>query len=254
MKNALLLFFVVVLVSCDKKEPKKYENEIQQNFIDFVKSWQLVTYKNELEQDELKKDYESKLLQKIDSVYFFENWKGKISDISKKEFDETVYLEFKLKPDYYKDNFDNIEFQCSYIISKSNIANDSIYQIVKTFENNELVYFDGFISKNYDGTINYLKKSNYGLREEIVNNWFNFNILEISKTSLPTKSGEFKKGIRLFFDNMIVLEKFRAGEISEKQLSKQVFNSKKTWDKLPKNEIDYLSRLNIQLQRDYLRE
>src|SRR5690606_31771610 len=116
--------------------------------------------------------------------------------------------------------------------------------------NGDIVYFDGFISRKGNGEINY--SNIYFSDSKVVNEQFNFNALSISKTKATVKSDEFKKGIKVMFNNINTVEQYRLGKINKKAFENKIKISKKAFEKLPKNELDYLKRLNGYLQLDYL--
>lgn len=253
-KNSFIIILLICsLISCEKAEHLNYENVTQKVFISFVESAQNLYFKNEIEQGEKQIEYDESLEIKLDSIKLFENWKGKIIEITRNDENGFSKISFSLIPNYFnKESIDQLKFDCNHIVEIDKANNDSIYQTLKNISNNDEVYFDGFISRNNQGNINY--STNKYFNNRIVNNNFQFHILTISSNSIPEKSEELKKSINSLFNNMKYVEDFRVGKISKKEFQKRINNTKKSFENLPLKEKEYLSKLNQYLQMDYLSE
>jgi len=249
----IIILLIFSLISCEKADHLNYENVTQKVFISFVESAQNLYFKNEIEQGEKQIEYDEALEIKLDSIKLFENWKGKITEITRNDENAYSKISFSLIPNHFnKETIDQIKFDCTYIVEIDKANNDSIYQTLKKISNYDEVYFDGFISRKTDKTINYSTHKYFSNR--IVNNNFKFNILTISNIPIPEKSEVLKNSIDLLFNNMDYVEDYRLGKISKKEFRKRINSSKKTFENLPLKEKEYLSKLNQYLQIDYLTE
>jgi len=159
MKRIETLFAVIIItlfVGCvPQKKHSNFENKQQQNFYNFLAIKREMSHGqlNDIQKKEFLNQFEEELVNYLDSIKLFVNWKGTIKDIKTKETGNSTAIEFEI---YYKpEEYREISFFCTHIVENDSLKNDYIYNQVKNISDYSTVYFDGFIRTDNKNKVSY---------------------------------------------------------------------------------------------------
>lgn len=174
----LTVFLSIVFESCVESSKEKLENQQQQSFAEFLAKYDKLSYDqvNDIQKEEFEKEFEKQLEYYLDTTKIFMNWKGQIDNIKVNEYENSKEIAFDIK--YVPEQNHEITFEISYIVNNDSLSTDYIYNKIKTIANTNTVYFDGFISRQIDNSINYHMPSLFD--QHIDYPHYNFNVLDIN--------------------------------------------------------------------------
>lgn len=251
-KIILLLFSVLIIVSCEPQRKRSFANQQQESFDNFLKSKKELEYSqsNEIQKKEFNKKFEIELANYLDSIGIFVNWKGQIKDIKTREYGQSTQIEFEIlyKPEEYRE----VSFHCSHIVKTENLTTDFIYNKVKEISDYSTVYFDGFIKKDIEGKVVY----DYGDMNISYPN-YKFNIIDINvMPKSDTLSVSLKNAIVVDFQVIDLLNQKFQKSISEKEWERKTkdLNFDFVQSKLSNDEKQYSQRIRQCLVNDFMYE
>lgn len=200
---------VVLFVSCGPRNPQATLNEEKQNpLVEYLQQYKGKNYDvgNSIQRDELWQEREDGLVLLQDSVGIFNNLKGRIDNISARDVRDSKVIEFRIEIE--PEEYFEITLECSHIVHKDSLENDSLYQIVKGLSNYSTVYVDGAIAVTSKGKIANASLSDKDLQFSYPK--YEFNVVSLSTSPLPKVGANVRNAIvvwRRSFEGILKSEK-----------------------------------------------
>jgi len=155
MKKHLIFPLICFLISCNQPIKKKQEalDKSQSELLTLIDSLHnSFSYSmNDILKSEWEERFKSIYLSKVDSIGYFENWKGKLMDIELVDANDNIQvLRFNIETKFNngESDFDLVSGTAFY---KDETENHLINNQVKNLGNHSIVYVDGFIQKDENG-------------------------------------------------------------------------------------------------------
>ena len=249
MRNYIILLAVLTLASCGSRNPQATKNGGKLNpLVEYLKSYKDKKFDtgNDIQRDELWQEREDGLVILQDSIGVFNNVRGRITNITAREVKNSKVVEFRIeiKPEEYFE----INLECSHIVNKDSLESDSLYQTVKGLSNYSAVYVDGAIAITSKGKVSNASWSDKDLQFSYPS--YNFNIVALSASPLPTVSANLQNAIviwRKSFEDIL-----KNGESTKTDENIAAF--KKAIEKLTPEEDAYMGKYvnacSLDLYRD----
>jgi hypothetical protein len=205
-------------------EQKLFSNLITQSCNDFR------YYTNDIQKREFFNKYDERLNKLSDSLEFFNNWKGQISDIKISDKSNENMVELNIELEVRLSEYQKITFHSRKYFSNKNLDSNLIYRQLKILNKGTIVYFDGFIAKNSENKIDYNILYNHEDREKVCNPYLEFYFVSISEKIFEFKNKDdfnkiqsiqsnIWKSMNNLVENKITERQFRANiNIYKKQL------------------------------------
>jgi len=181
MRHSLFILAVVlpiVFTSCVESSKAKLENQQQQSFAEFLARYEKSSYNqaNEIQKKEFDQNFEEQLEHYLDTAMLFINWRGQIANIKVNDYAKSKEITFEIK--YTLEKYREITFEVSYVVDNDNLSTDLIYNKIKPITNGSIVYFDGFIRRKIDNSVDYYMPSLF--TQKLSYPHYYFSILDIS--------------------------------------------------------------------------
>lgn len=253
---SLIAIFVIFSSSCISTNQTHKGSDDQARFSEYLQACEQAESKclNDIQRDEYMEKFEHALAIYVDSVVVFNNWKCKITNISRTNSEEYKIIDLTFRLEVEPRQYQRIAFDVSYIMPIDSIETDSIYQVIRNLNEYSDVYVDGFIPTKKDHTVKY---SGY-----ISDNFahlnmpeYRFKITSISKTSKPM-SAELKCALSLLSEQLHILRSNYWKELSDKK--EKILNDSITplfeaaKKKLSPYEVKYLNIYGTQFANEFL--
>lgn len=243
MKHYLfLLVAILLLVSC--KMPQQHKPKESNPMVELLKSYndKQYDYPNDIAKKEALQNREDSLKQLQDSLCIFTNIKGSINDISSEESEDgksiVLSYDIKIAPDKYFE----VTLNCTRIISKDSLENDSIYKFVKAQDEFSQVYVDGILAISHAENKFFYDPLNYDRELAFSYPKYVFNVVDI-RAKESTLSKNLMTSIKLFKDSYDYLLKDMRHEVYKKSIfDEKTAKCNKSADLLTKPEFNYLGR------------
>lgn len=207
-----IIFFLAIVLplvfsGCNpSKNNSQHDNQQQKSFADFLSKYNKLSYNqsNEIQRNEFEKEFEKQLENYIDTTNLFINWKGKIDNIKINEYGKAKEITFEIK--YEPEQHREITFNISYLVNNDSLSTDYIYNKIKPIANYSTVYFDGFIKRNKDNSVDYYMPSLF--EEHIVYPHYKFYILDIDTQPIQGKSKALNECVNAIFQSIRNLPRY----------------------------------------------
>ena len=230
-KIVVALLGILFFTSCEKEKSKyEFTNSEQQKFVSFINEINTYGAKNDIEQEELKKENQGKI-DSISRILMVNNWKGQISEISTFEVGKSTELSFVISFDIGE--ADKISFKTIYLLDNNKKETDFFFNKVKNLYDHSTVYFDGFISTDLLGNTEYFNENSF-YSPLGANKDYYFNTINISDKITPKFSENLIKS------NTIAAAVF---DLLDKKVRKKISNS--NWDKETKKLTEEAKKIEL---------
>jgi hypothetical protein len=254
-----ILFFI--LLSCENSKTKNEENDTiyqkpnsQLLFDSLLLRISNDRYKQEnaIQKKEYREQFDKELIKYLDSIGVFVNWSGEIKDIEISELNGYTILSTEIF--YSLEGQRIVTFHPDVLIKTDEIKTDSLYAKLKYIPKGSKVFFDGYISRNFNKEIQY-ENDNKVMRDISPN--YDFNLLDISSNRRNDElSPKLKSLTTIYFQVFDLLRQKTNKTISNtewKSKTKTVLD-KESEEGLTNVQLDYINRFKQYLYNDFMRK
>jgi hypothetical protein len=209
-------------------------------------------HENAIQKKEYREQFDKDLSKYLDSIGVFVNWSGEIKNIEIRELNKYTILSTEIF--YTLEDQRIVSFHPEVYIKTDKIQTDSLYAKLKLIPNGSKVFFDGYISRNFDKEVQY-EDDDKVMRD--ISPSYKFNLLDISSHIRSDElSPKLKSLTTIYFQVFDLLRQKTNKTISNKEWNRK---TKSTLDKeseegLTSEKLDYINRFKQYLFDDFMRK
>lgn len=271
-----LILLLISLVSCNNMKTNNRQsnlsesNTVQNSFIALVSTHADSIYETTKISNPIKQESEytkafTNFHESIDSFIstniLFRNFIGRIRNIKYEKGDESSFIYFDLSIEYddkasiHSINHTRNKFNCIYTLKNIYRENDSLFINLQNINDNDMVYFNGFLSRGLDGNVSIAPQASVDGHMT----GFYFSILDIDKKKLHTNySSNLNNAIKAKFKELYILGQCMLANEDESVVRRKTsyLNLDSIINTLNNEEKQYINKIQktytLNLAREYI--